>query len=118
LRSDRHGAYLMASFLKKIFSAFSGSASSGEEKQAESSEPVLHGDCRIYVEPLREGNQLRLAGRIEKDVNGEILTRTFIRADLFTSKEDAMDCTLRKAKMIIDQNGPALFADGEKTRST
>jgi hypothetical protein len=108
----------MASFLKNIFAAFSGSSSGGEEKATEASEPVLHGDCRIFVEPMREGNQLRLAGRIEKEVNGETLTRTFIRADLFTSKEDAMDCTLRKAKMIIDQNGPALFADGEKTRST
>ncbi|OLP43635.1 HlyU family transcriptional regulator [Rhizobium oryziradicis] len=108
----------MAAFFKKLLSAFSGASSGSEEKQAQPSEPVLHGDCRIYVEPLREGNQLRLAGRIEKDVNGEILTRTFIRADLFTSKEDAQDCTLRKAKMIIDQNGPALFADGEKTRST
>ncbi|MBB4954020.1 hypothetical protein H4S14_002082 [Agrobacterium vitis] len=108
----------MASFLKKIFSALSGSTASSENKQTESAEPVLHGDCRIYVEPLREGNQLRLAGRIEKDVNGETLTRTFIRADLFTSREDAVDCTLRKAKMIIDQNGPSLFADGEKSRST
>lgn len=108
----------MASFLKKIFSAFSSDSSGTSDKPAKSSEPVLHGDCRIYVEPQQEGNQLRLAGRIEKDVNGETLTRTFIRADLFTSKEDAMDCTLRKAKMIIDQNGPALFADGEKSRST
>ncbi|HBF28398.1 HlyU family transcriptional regulator [Rhizobium sp.] len=108
----------MASFLGKIFSAFSGSPSSTEPAQPVSSEPVLHGDCRIYAEPQREGSQLRLAGRIEKDVNGETLIRTFIRADVFTSKDDAIDCTVRKAMMIIDQNGPSLFADGEKTRST
>lgn len=108
----------MASFLKKIFSAFAGSSSDTETAQSGSSEPILHGDCRIYAEPQREGSQLRLAGRIEKDVNGETLVRTFIRADLFTSKEDAMDCTVRKAKMIIDQNGPSLFADGEKSRAT
>jgi hypothetical protein len=108
----------MASFLSKIFSAFSGSASGTEPAQAVSSEPVLHGDCRIYAEPQREGSQLRLAGRIEKEVNGETLIRTFIRADLFTSKDDAIECTVRKAQLIIDQNGPSLFADGEKTRST
>lgn len=108
----------MASFLKKIFSAFSGAASDKDAAQSASSEPVLHGDCRIFAEPQREGSQLRLAGRIEKDVNGETLVRTFIRADLFSSKEDAIDCTVRKAKMIIDQNGPALFADGEKSRAT
>ncbi|WP_429930280.1 HlyU family transcriptional regulator [Agrobacterium vitis] len=107
----------MASFLSKIFSAFSGSSSSDETKQSVSAEPQLHGDCRIYAEPIKEGSQLRLAGRIEKDVNGETLTRRFIRADMFTSKEDALDCTFRKARQIIDQNGPSLFADGAKDRS-
>ena len=71
----------------------------------------------IFATPLREGNQLRLAGRIEKEVGGEVLVRNFIRADVFTSMDEAVDCTFRKARQIIDQNGPSLFADGEKSRS-
>ncbi|MDQ0457306.1 HlyU family transcriptional regulator [Rhizobium paknamense] len=106
----------MASFLSKIFSAFSGS-SAGKERQAAACEPQLHGDCRIFAEPIREGSQFRLAGRIEKDVDGRVLTRSFIRADLFSGQDEALEFTFRKARQIIDQNGPSLFADGEASRT-
>ena len=75
-----------------------------------------HAGCTIYATPQREGNQFRLMGRIEKDVNGEILVRNFIRADVFTSSDDAVESTFRKAQQIIDQNGASLFGDGEKVR--
>jgi hypothetical protein len=42
--------------------------------------------------------------------------RNFIRADLFSSSDDALECTVRKAQQIIDQHGPSLFGDGEKLR--
>ncbi|MCJ8520722.1 hypothetical protein ABID21_003942 [Pseudorhizobium tarimense] len=107
----------MASFLSGILSIFSGGSKS-EAPASPAAEPQPCGDCLIFAEPIREGNQLRLAGRIEKDVNGERLVRHFIRADVFTSMDEALDCTFRKARQIIDQNGPSLFADGEKSRST
>jgi len=105
----------MASFLSNLFSMFSG----GDKTAAPAAkvEPRPYGDCRIYPEPMREGNQFRLAGRIEKDVNGEVLTRTFVRADMFTSHDDAAEYAVRKAQQIIDQNGTSLFADGETTRT-
>lgn len=106
----------MASFLSGILSIFSG-GSKPEASAAPAAEPQLHGDCRIFATPIREGNQLRLAGRIEKEVGGEVLVRSFIRADVFTSMDEAVDCTFRKARQIIDQNGPSLFSDGEKSRS-
>ncbi|WP_029620182.1 HlyU family transcriptional regulator [Pseudorhizobium marinum] len=106
----------MASFLSGILSIFSG-GSRAEAPAAPAAEPQTHGDCLIFATPLREGNQLRLAGRIEKEVGGEVLVRNFIRADVFTSMDEAVDCTFRKARQIIDQNGPSLFADGEKSRS-
>ena len=49
-------------------------------------------------------------------MNGETLVRNFIRADVFTSVDDAVETTFRKAHQIIDQHGPALFGDGEKIR--
>ncbi|MBU1315003.1 MAG: transcriptional activator HlyU [Alphaproteobacteria bacterium] len=106
----------MASFLSGILSIFSG-GSRAVAPAAPAAEPQTHGDCMIFATPLREGNQLRLAGRIEKEVGGEVLVRNFIRADVFTSMDEAVDCTFRKARQIIDQNGPSLFADGEKSRS-
>lgn len=107
----------MSSFLSKIFSIFSGGAQT-EALAAPEAEPQTYGDCTIFAAPIREGNQLRLAGRIEKEVEGEVLVRHFIRADVFTSMDEALDCTYRKARQIIDQNGASLFSDREKTRST
>jgi len=106
----------MASFLSSILAMFSGGPKS-DASVALSAEPQLHGDCTIHASPIREGGQYRLAGRIEKVVNGETLVRTFIRADVFSSIDDALDGTFRKARQIIDQNGPSLFADGEPSRS-
>ncbi len=42
--------------------------------------------------------------------------RNFIRADMFGSSDDAIECTVRKAQQIIDQNGPSLFSDGARVR--
>ena len=109
----------MASFLSSILSIFTGGAKPAAEAAgggSSAAEPQLYGECTIHATPQREGNQFRLAGRIEKQVNGETLVRNFIRADVFTSLDDAVETTFRKAHQIIDQHGPSLFNDGEKVR--
>ncbi|PKA43024.1 HlyU family transcriptional regulator [Rhizobium sullae] len=105
----------MASIFSSIFSMFSG-GKAAEPGASPKGEPQLYGECAIYAEPRKEGGQYRLAGRIEKTVGGEVLVRNFIRADMFSSSDDAIECTVRKAQQIIDQHGPSLFADGEKER--
>ena len=105
----------MASFLSSLLSMFSGPKS--ETAPAREAEPQMHGECRIYPAPIKEGSQFRLAGRIEKDVAGETLVRPFVRADMFTSAEDASEYAVRKAQQIIDQNGASLFSDGAVSRS-
>ena len=55
---------------------------------------------------MREGNQFRVAGRIEKTVDGQVLVRRFIRADIFSSETDVMSTSFRKGKQIIDQTRP------------
>lgn len=105
----------MASIFSSLFSMFSGN-----DKPAASArevEPVAYNDCLIYPAPMPEGGQFRLAGRIEKEINGETLVRNIVRADMFSSMEDAVTFTVKKAEQIIDQNGPSLFSDGEKSRS-
>lgn len=96
----------MASFLSKLF----GGGSKAESAQS-SAKTETYGDCLIRATPQKEGAQFRLAGSIEKDVDGVIRVRTFIRADLFSSEQDVIDATLRKAHQIIDQHGASLFAD-------
>ncbi|WP_275782476.1 HlyU family transcriptional regulator [Pararhizobium gei] len=103
----------MASFLSKLF-GFSNNAPA--EPDASSGETETYGDCLIRVTPMKEGAQFRLAGSIEKDVDGMLRVRTFIRADLFSSRQDVVDATLRKAHQIIDQHGASLFSDDAATR--
>jgi hypothetical protein len=104
------------SILSSILSIFTGGSSS-ESAAKPMAEPQTYKDCVIHAEPIREGSQFRLAGRIEREVEGRLLQRKFIRADVFSSLDDALSGTFRKAQQIIDQNGPALFADGEEMRS-
>jgi hypothetical protein len=108
----------MASFLSSILSMFSGGTSKGDADKAPAAPAASqsYNDCQIFAVPQREGSQFRLAGRIEKQVNGETLVRTFIRADVFSSVDDAVETTFRKAQQIIDQHGTSLFADGEPSR--
>ncbi len=106
----------MASMFSKFFSMFSGGGGAAKPAAAQA-DPQEHAGCLIFAEPIREGSQLRLAGRIEKEVDGRKLVRNFVRADMFTSMDDALDCTFRKARQIIDQNGNALFSDGVENRS-
>jgi hypothetical protein len=108
----------MASIFSSIFSMFSGGGAKqpGAARSAVVSDPQPYADCTIYAAPQKEGGQYRLAGRIEKIVGDEVLVRNFIRADMFSSTADAIECTVRKAQQIIDQNGPSLFSDGANIR--
>ncbi|HHZ10753.1 MAG TPA: transcriptional activator HlyU [Rhizobiales bacterium] len=103
----------MAGFLSKLFGFGGGeSASSGGGK--ERMERI--GEYAVYATPMKEGAQWRLAGRIESEGTEGLLVRRFIRADLFSSQDDAIDTTFRKAKQIIDQQGASLFGDGAPDR--
>ncbi len=102
----------MPSFFSKILSLFGGAAAPAAPKQVPPREYEGH---RIFAEPIREGAQYRLAGRIEKDFDGEIRSRRFIRADVFTSEDDAVEFTFRKGEQIVQQNRASLFADGAST---
>ncbi|AMM83978.1 HlyU family transcriptional regulator [Martelella sp. AD-3] len=106
----------MASFFSKLGSLFSGGAGGGQENE-QAVKSIVHEDCIIFAEPVKEGAQYRLQGRIEKEVGEETLVRTFIRADLFASQDEAIEWSLKKGKQIVDQNGRSLFSDGEKHRT-
>lgn len=93
----------MSSFFKKWLGGGS------QEQAPKVHEPEAYKDCTITPTPMKEGAQWRLAGSIVKVVDGETYERTFIRADLFASEEEAKNFTIRKAQQIIDQNGDSLF---------
>jgi hypothetical protein len=89
----------MPSFLSRLFGKSAGPAP----------EPILHKDCRIFPEPMKEAGGFRVAARIEKEVDGQVKTHPFIRSDVHASLESATDASVEKAKLAIDQLGDDLF---------
>ncbi len=63
----------------------------------------------IVPAPFLDGGQYQLAGSISKDIDGTVKRHAFVRADRFSSAEDATDFTLVKARQIIDQQGDKIF---------
>ena len=102
----------MASFFSKLFGR--GGDSAAPAKIAEETE--AYNDLLLVAAPIPEGGQYRLAGRIEKQDGERVLVRTFIRADIFASRDDTVASTFRKARQIADQHGASLFGDGAESR--
>ncbi|OEF23220.1 HlyU family transcriptional regulator [Vibrio rumoiensis] len=88
-------------FLSKLFGA--------KEVEAKNVEPVEYNGYLIYPEPMAEGGQFRIAGRIVKDIQGEMKTYQFIRSDVLASESDANELMIKKAKLFIDQSGTTIF---------
>lgn len=91
--------------LKKLFGALLGAADTPKETVT----PTEYQGYLIYPEPMPEGGQYRLAGRITKEIDGALQTHRFIRSDLFVNPDDARDFMLRKAQTFIDQMGEKMF---------
>lgn len=68
-----------------------------------------HAGFKIYVEPMKEAAGYRISARIEKDVDGETQSHHMIRADVCQNLDEAHSTSLLKAKMLIDQQGDAIF---------
>jgi len=99
--------YGMAGIMDSIRNLFGGGAMSKPPQAA--NEPDSYKDCLIYAEPMAEGGQWRLAGRIVKGEGEAAKEYKFIRADIFSSRDEVEAATLRKARQIIDEQGAGLF---------
>jgi len=78
-------------------------------KASKQVEPELHEGFRIFVEPIKEGGSYRIAARIEKEVAGAVKTHHLVRADTSSSLDEARDMSLRKARMLIDEQGESIL---------
>jgi len=102
----------MASFFSRLFGG--GSKPSGGPG-GDRGDPVEYQGLIIRATPERAGGQWRLAGVIIKPTEDGDLERSFLRSDVFSSRDDAESFAVTKAKQIIDERGQSLFADGAKT---
>ncbi|NDU99589.1 HlyU family transcriptional regulator [Pseudoroseicyclus tamaricis] len=87
-----------------LFSKLFGGGGKGESPAA-AAEPDMHEGFAIYPEPIREGSKWRIAARIEKDGK----THQLIRADTLETEEAAVQASLGKARLMIDQMGERIF---------
>jgi hypothetical protein len=94
------------SFFKKLFGK---SAGSGEETSAGPAASLEHNGFTILAEPFKAEGQFQLAGRIEKEIGGELRSHKFIRADRFSSLDDAVQFTLTKGQQIVMEQGDRMF---------
>lgn len=100
----------MAGIFDSIRGLFGGSGDAAGKPSAPASPPEIYKDCAIHAEPIPEGGQWRLAGRIVSGEGEDRKEYKFVRADVFSSKEDVEAAAIRKARQIIDEQGMAIFS--------
>jgi hypothetical protein len=86
-----------------------GGGSRGSAPKAVAGRTEEYKGFTIAPAPYLEGGQYQLAGTITKEVGGSLKEHKFVRADRFSSAEDAVEFTLIKARQIIDQQGDKVF---------
>ena len=90
-------------FLKKLFSSSGPQVSEAPAQE--------YNGYTITPTPQKAENGWRVMGTIAKDIDGELKTHTFIRADTNGDLQATVDLTVIKAKRIIDEQGERIFQD-------
>lgn len=80
-----------------------------ETPPAPAAPPESYKGFDIFAEPRREGDQYRVAARIEKDVDGTRKVHHLVRADTMAGFDDACTASVNKAKQMINEQGERLF---------
>jgi hypothetical protein len=91
------------SFFKKLFGG------GGTAKPAAAVKKAEHKGFTIEARPYKEGGQFQLAGMISKEIDGVRKEHPYVRADRFTSIDEAAEIALVKGRQIIDEQGENIF---------
>jgi len=92
------------SILDRIFGWLGTGGAEGAEPEA-----IEHEGYRIQPTPIREGGQYRLSAVVSKEIGGEWKQHKMVRADTFSSAEDASNAAVVKAKRLIAEQGERIF---------
>lgn len=98
----------MTTFLKQVWSLFSGGKDGGDDQPA--AEPVEYKGYRIRPTPYPAKGQFQTAGIIEKSFGSEVKEHRFVRAETHPGKDEAAAFAVVKAKQIIDEQGDGIFS--------
>lgn len=94
------------SFWSKLFG---GGGDGGGDAPAAGGPSEEYKGFIIRAAMLKAGSEFQLAGSVEKDVGGTLKRHDFVRADRFSSRDEAQSATIRKGQQIIDEQGERLF---------
>jgi len=95
------------SFLKSLFGLGGGKA--GGDGPAAAAKEAEHKGFIIRATPYKEGSQFQTAGTICKEIDGEMKEYKFVRADRFSTLDEAADLSLSKGRQIVDEQGDRMF---------
>jgi len=80
--------------------------------EVEVEQSIEYKGFNIVPTPIAEGGQFRVAATISKEqeeADAELKTHQLIRSDIIPSRDECINITVRKAKMMIDQQGDGIF---------
>lgn len=72
-------------------------------------EAVEYRGFRIVPAPAQEPNGWRIGAMISKEVDGELRSYHMVRADVFAEMDFVVELTIRKAKLVIDEQGEKIL---------
>lgn len=98
--------------LGQVFGKLFGGGKNAGSDAPEPAEAVEYEGFTIIAAPLKEGSQYKTAGSISREIDGEVKTASFIRADNHADRQSAVTHSEGKARQIIDEQGDAMFARG------
>ena len=78
-------------------------AHGADSKASSRDQAVEYEGSTIVPAPRKTGNGWTTEGDIEREVDGEVRSEHFIRAETHTDPEQAISHTITKAKRIIDE---------------
>lgn len=94
----------MFEFLRKLVSGAPGETPAAAD-------PVSYNGFQIVPMPHKSEAGWRVQAIISKELEGELKTHEFIRADTIGDRDGAIEMTISKAKRTIDEQGERLFRD-------
>lgn len=91
------------SFLKNLFGGGSPKPALREQ------DAVEYKGFRIVPAPTQEPSGWRIGAVISKEIEGEQWSYQMIRADVFAEVDFVIELTIRKAKLVIDEQGEKIL---------
>ncbi len=95
---------MILKFLHKL-----ASGKKGDSDSAAARETLNYKGYTIIPTPKKVKAGWTTEGDISKEIGGVPKSQHFIRADTLSARDDAVSYSIRKAKLIIDEQGDGLF---------